>query len=188
MQGENLINRIIADANLKVEENVENAKLKADEIISSARAFEKEVNDNALVEANLKSKEILERYLTNSRIDGNKIILKKKQEILKDLFKQALSFLLSSDKKDLIKFVENLIKENAKKEEILTFNLPKITKSDLTKLPIVKELKLEVKQNKEIQAGIILSNDIMDKNFIFEDLIVLAFNENEDKINGLLFK
>ena len=188
MQGEIIVNRIIADANLKAQESTDNARQRAKSIMEEAEAFNEKKNQEVKDETAVRGKEISDRYATLARIEGNKIILNKKQEIIKDLKNKALDSLLalSNDKK--LELVEKMLKNNASKGETLKVNIEGVSLDDVKKLKVVKDLELKVEKNNDKNAiGLILSSASMDKNLLFYQLIDMAYDENEEKINGILF-
>ena len=189
MQGDAIVKRILSDAKNKADEVVLQAEEKAKAIVDSAKEYSDKKQNETAMKAQEKSQQIFDRYETLSRIEGNKILLNKKQNVLKDLKNQALDVLLGLDKKEKLKLIEKLIKDNAEKEETVLLNVKGLTISDVEELKVVKSLSLKVEKNKvENQIGIILSSKTCDKNLLFADLIENAFENNQLEINRLLFK
>lgn len=188
MQGDAIVKRILSDAKNKADEVVLQAEEKAKAIVDSAKEYSDKKQNETAIKAQEKSQQIFDRYETLSRIEGNKILLNKKQNVLKDLKNQALDVLLGLDKKEKLKLIEKLIKDNAEKEETVLLNVKGLTISDVEELKVVKSLSLKVEKNKvENQIGIILSSKTCDKNLLFADLIENAFENNQLEINRLLF-
>ena len=117
MQADKITNRILEDANLK-----------ANSVLKEAETQAKSIIDKATEYANNKKAEILkkvedfkistqEKYQTLLKIEGNKILLKTKQNILDDLRTKATDFLVNLPKEEKLKFLEKLIKKYAEKEE-----------------------------------------------------------------------
>ena len=188
MQGEAIVNRILADANEKATAFITDADVKADAIIDKAEEDARLKQEKTEAICQEKDAQIVERFKTLSRIEGNKIILKKKQQILKDLQIKALDVLLSFDKKEMLALVEKLLKENAEENETLLFNIKNVTKDDIESLKITKSLKLKVEKSKSENQGIVLSSNKCDKNLLFKDLIFYAFDNNQAEINNILFQ
>jgi len=188
MQGDAIVNRIINDANLKVSESVEQANKKASEILSVADNYAKELSQDALVEASKNAKDLADRYTTLAKIEGNKVLLNKKQNILKDLKSKALSVLLGLKHEDMLSLIKKLIKENASKGETLFICVPDFKEEEIANLKEVKDLNLTVKENKNKQEkGLILSSESCDKNLLFKDLIDVVFEQNQEEIVKILF-
>ena len=188
MQGEVIVNRILNDAKLKADEILANANSKVEEINLEIEEYANKKSNEVAIKLEEASKQIQDRYATLARIDGNKIILKSKQNVIKDLKKEALNALLQLNKQELIGFIEKLIKSNASENEVLLLNVANISISDVQELEIVKNLKLNVQENKnKKQIGIILCSEICDKHLLFDQLIADILEQNEAEINNLLF-
>lgn len=188
IQGDAIVNRILSDATARAEDITAVAKSQAEEIVEKARSFAKEKLKEAEKISKQNNQSVEEKYATLSKIEGNKILLKAKQEILEDLKTKALSFLLSMSKKEMLVFIENLLKEHASKDETLLFNIENVNLNDIKDLSIVKKLNLSVEENKnKEQVGIILSNACCDKNLLFDSLIEDAFLNSQEDIYRLLF-
>ena len=187
MQGQAIVNRILLDAQEKAKQVVDNANLKAEEILANAENFANEKQQEAELKAQEKTAEIADRNNTLAKIEGRKIILNKKQNILKDLKNQALDVLLSLKKADMLKMIEKLLKKNATSAETLFVNVKGITLKDVNSLEVVKKLKLDVCKGSFEQEGLVLSSESCDKNLLFADLISVAFDEVADEINAVLF-
>jgi len=187
MQGQAIVNRILLDAQEKAKEIIETAELKASEILADAKEFEQTKQTKAEEKSQEKASEIAERNNTLAKIEGRKIILNKKQNILKDLKQQALDVLLQLEKPKMLELVEKLLKKNAEKNETLFVNIKGLTNKDIEGLEIVKKLSLNVSKAEFDSVGLVLSNDSCDKNLLFEDLISASFSEVEDEVNAILF-
>ena len=187
MQGEAIVNRILSDADERAKVVIEEATLKAKELVSEAEIFSANLKNKAEEKASEREDQIIERYKTLARIEGNKILINKKQEILKDLKKQALDVLLGLDKSKKLELIEKLLNNFAEKEEKLLVNIVGITNEEIESLEVVKKLKLDVEKYKGEQQGLILESKSCDKNLLFEDLINQIFEQNRDEINNILF-
>ena len=157
MQGDAIVKRILSDAKNKADEVVLQAEERAKAIVNSAKEYSDKKHSETVLKAQEKSQQIFDRYQTLSRIEGNKIILNKKQNVLKDLKNQALDVLLGLNKKEKLELIEKLIKENATEGETAVLNVKGITVKEVEELKVVKSLKLKVEKNKvDSQVGIIL--------------------------------
>ena len=108
MQGDVIVNRILNDAQLKASEIINEANEKVNKINEDINIFAEEKSKEVTKKLEEASKQLSERYLTLAKIEGNKIILNKKQEVLKDLKKQALDTLLQLSKEEMLALVEKL--------------------------------------------------------------------------------
>ena len=188
IQGDAIVNRILSDATAKAEDITNVAKSQAEELLASAKTFAKDKLKEAEKISKQNNKKVEEKYVTLSKIEGNKVLLQAKQQVLEDLQTKALNFLLNQQKKQMLTFVEDLLKQYASKNEKLLLNIDGLTIADVKALKTVKELNLEVKANKNSeQVGIVLETENCDKNLIFESLIEDAFLNCQEEIYRLLF-
>lgn len=188
IQGDAIVNRILSDATAKAEDITSVAKSQAEEIVANAQLFAKERLKEAEKISKQNDKKIEEKYATLSKIEGNKILLEAKQKVLEDLKTKALGFLLSKPKKEMLVFIEELLKEHASNGETLLVNVENVNVKDVEALNIVKKLGLKVEENKnKEQVGFILSSEACDKNLLFSSLIEDAFMESQEDVYRLLF-
>lgn len=89
MSLEKITNEILEEAKLERENLLNDAQAQADEIIKEARTkAEKMINDAKEMGRSEKEK-IIERRRVIVNVDKRKLLLEKKQEILKDTFEKA---------------------------------------------------------------------------------------------------
>lgn len=187
MQGDKITKRILDDAVAKANSIVDEAKLQAEETLGKANSFAKTKQEEMLKKVGDYKISAAEKYNTLLKIEGNKILLKTKQNVLEKLKQKAIEDILNLRKEDMLKFLANLIKQYANKDETLKFNIKKITKEDVTSLDVVKKLNLKVEKLNEDEEGLVLSNASFDKNLLFSTLVNSAFEEKEDEISKILF-
>ncbi len=189
MQGDAIVNRILADGKLKANEILEDAKQKAFKINKEAEEYAVLKNEEAEKLIIERARQIEDRYVVLSRIEGNKIILNKKQEVLAELKKKALDILLKQDKDKMLSLIEKMLKENASKGETLKVNIDTISLKDIENLKIVKTKELKVVKNKnKDEIGLVLSSSNVDKNLTFYELINSAYEESQGEIGKILFQ
>ena len=187
MQGDKIVERILLDATNASNQIIQKAQEKADLITLEANNFvlnEKKTAQEKMAQDN---DFITEKYKTLLKIEQRKLLLKSKQQLIRDLKSKALSLLLSKPKKELLNFVELLLSKNALKGETVLFNLQNVTESDLEKLEVIKNLELKIIKSSKIEAGLVIECKTVDKNLTFADLIEKSFEENQQEINSLLF-
>ena len=187
MQGDKIVERILLDASNTSSQILTHAQEKAEMLELEAKEFVKNQTELANKKMIEDKEFIKEKYNTLLKIEQRKLLLKSKQNLIKDLKNEVLSVLLNKSKKELLNFVELLLTKNASKGETVLFNLEDIEEKDLSTLSIVKKLELKVVKSKGLEKGIILEGKNVDKNLIFVDLIEKTFEENQEEINSLLF-
>ena len=187
VQVDAITNRILQDAEAKAQEIKNSCELKCQEILLEAQNYAKQMQKECKDLAKEKQKEIEDKYLTLAKIEGNKIVLKAKQNVLDSVKQKALEFLCAQSKTETLALVEKLIEKNAEKEDVISFNLNGIKEDDILKINCVKEMGLKVKFDKNIDFGVLLCGKNCDKNLLFKNLVDGAFEELEKEICFILF-
>lgn len=187
VQSDAITARILQDAEVKAQEIKNSYELKSKAALLEAQDFANQKKKECKQLAKERQVEIKDKYSTLARIEGNKIVLQSKQKVLKSIKEGALDFLCALNKTQTLKLVESLIENNAEKDDEVLFNLNKVNLEDIEKIKIVKTLKLNVKQDKDLDYGIMLCGKNVDKNLLFKTLIENTYLENESEICFKLF-
>lgn len=185
MQGNIIADKIVQDANSQADAIIKKAQNTAGEYDQKFASFmtkESEALAKKIFDA---EEDMSQDYKANLKIEKNKFLYRKKQEILSVIKEKALHEILAYDKKKKLKFVDTLVKYNASHKETLYINYPGLTLVDVKELPIVKKLALKVVKGSDL--GLIISSDYVDKNLLFETLIDGAVEKQETEISKLLF-
>ena len=185
MQGNIIAEKIVQDANKQADAIIKKAQKSASEYEQKFADFmtkESEALAKKLFEA---EEDMSQDYKANLKIEKNKFLYRRKQEILSIIKDKALKEILAYDKKKKLKFIDTLVKYNASQKETLYINYPGVTLVDVKDMPIVKKLSLKVVKGSDL--GIILSSSFVDKNLLFESLIDSAVEKSENEISKLLF-
>ena len=123
-QGKNeIIKKIKKDAERISLSTLDEANAKAKEIIALAYNDAKIFKENYMSKSYAKRDEIMHRKATVAVLEVKKIILKKKQDILENVYAQAVEK-IKSDKKAYLKLINAMLKNASKKDTIV------ISKSD----------------------------------------------------------
>ena len=117
VQADAIINRILQDAETKAQEIKSSCELKCQEILLDAQNYAMQMQKECKELAQIKEKEIEDKFSTLAKIEGNKIVLKAKQNILQSVKQKALDFLHAQNKTAIIALVEKLLENNAEKDE-----------------------------------------------------------------------
>lgn len=191
----------------KILESINNdAKRKAEEIISDAKKEEQKILEDARLKANQKgfeiinnaekeARDIVSRAKSQACLERKNLLLKSKNNIIEKSINLTKEYILSLDDKDYFGLMLELCKKNAqpKKGELI------FSKKDLERLPrgfktavskIAKELggDLKVSENTvDIPSGFILSYGEIEENCSIDALINEKRDVLEDKLNSLFF-
>ena len=187
VQSDAITARILQDAEAKALEIKNSYELKSKAALLDAQDYANQKKKECKILAKEMQNEIKDKYSTLARIEGNKIVLQSKQKVLEGVKEGALNFLCALDKAKTLKLVENLIEKNAEKDDEVLFNLNGISEEEIQNFKTVKSLKLNVKQDANLEYGIVLCGKNVDKNLLFKTLVENAYLENESEICFKLF-
>lgn len=193
----NLTSKIIEDANIKAKEIVSSALIQETEILnkskSQAEKRKAEIIEKSKIEAVTKK----ERVISNALLEVRDNKLKAKQEIIEKVFDESLTKLNNLSMEQYSSFVKNYILslDICGDEEIIVGEKEsnKISSellSDINSLLKEKGKKGELKlslQTRNIQGGFILYKNGIEINCTFEDLVPSLRDELEDEVVGVLF-
>ena len=187
VQSDAITARILQDAEVKAQEITNSYELKSKAALLEAQDYANQKKKECKLLAKEKQIEIKDKYSTLARIEGNKIVLQSKQKVLKGVKDGALNFLCALNKAETLKLAESLIENNAEKDDEILFNLNDVKVEDIESFKAVKSLKLAVKQDKDLDYGIMLCGKNVDKNLLFKTLVENTYSENESEICFKLF-
>lgn len=186
-----IIKKIISDAELKSQEIVSEATKNSEAKISAAKKKAEDILNKAKNDSVTLKHDILVRQKTVADLDKRKVLLNAKQEVIDEVFSEALKELVSLKKEEYLDIITRLIKQYSEDgDEIIKGKGDKhITNEYVENLS--KELKKKLSLSKEegnFNGGIMLSQKGCDKNLTFEALLRLSRDENEYKVAEILFK
>lgn len=192
MEGyQKLIGKLKSEATAKSEATVRDARLKAAELVHSAKNKAKEDLAGAKAMAVKNTADTVARRMTVAEMDGKKMISAVKAEIVDDVFVAAKKSLLNLPDAEYRELVRAMIAKNAEDgDEVM------LSKADKKRLPstfideIAKETGLKIKLSKEygdFDGGAILRGKNADKNMTFEVELSEFREEHESEIGRRLF-
>lgn len=192
MEGyQKLIGKLKSEATAKSEAAVRDARLKAAELVHSAKNKAKEDLAGAKAMATKNTADTVARRMTVAEMDGKKMISAVKAEIVDDVFVAAKKSLLNLPDAEYRELVRAMIAKNAEDgDEVM------LSKADKKRLPstfideIAKETGLKIKLSKEygdFDGGVILRGKNADKNMTFEVELSEFREEHESEIGRRLF-
>lgn len=198
MEGaERIINKILDDARVKAENNIEQAKKQADSIIDAAeKEAEKkkaEILDNAAKDAS----ETKKRLIAVAELEIRKIKLKAKQELITRVFEQVVETLNSLPAERYKEMISNMIVNSAKTgdEEILLSRRDKervgndiigIVNAKLRERGLRSNMKISG-DTVDIKGGFVLRSENIEFNNSFEAIIRMKYSEIEPQVVNILF-
>lgn len=189
MGREDIVNRILSDAEAEAENIVASAEARAKEILSEARARADRERAETEEECSARAKRIFDGKAAEARLDSAKILLAEKRRIIDVIYERALERLLALNERDSLRYLEGLLEDNAEEgDEIIlaeNFAYDKGAKA----LAIVRERKLTFSNERaKISGGCILRGKKSDKDLSFSALLEADKEEHQAEIAAKLFK
>lgn len=190
MEGkEAIIARIIGDAKNKAEVLLRDADTN---VAESEREAKEWIADYLKAQRKLLAEEaenVVTRRKTVAELDCRKVALSAKQAVISEVFERALQSAESFPEVKYLEIVEKLCNENAEEGDtlILAASAP-LKEADIAKLPVFKEKKLKFGGTSDkFRGGIMLVNDVCDKDLSFKALLDNKKDELEAEIAAALF-
>lgn len=194
---DNLTSKIIKDAEVKKIEILNEASIKADEIVKKKIEEANKKASSILEKAEIESKTIKERITSKTDLEVRNKKLLAKQQVIEKVFEEAKKRLKSMNPDEFNKFVKNSIMSlNIDGDEEIIINvldrekLPDKFLVELNKLLIdngkLGKLKFNVKTH-EIDGGFIISKNGIEINNSFEELVNSLKYELEYEVGKILF-
>lgn len=192
MEGyQKLIGKLKSEATAKSEAVIRDARLKAADLVHSAKEKAKEDIAQAKALAVKNTADTVARRMTVAEMDGKKMISAVKAEIVDEVFAAAKKSLLNLPDAEYRELVRAMIAKTAEDgDEVM------LSKADKKRLPssfieeIAKETGLKLKLSKEygdFDGGVILRGKNADKNMTFEVELQEFREEHEAEIGRRLF-
>lgn len=195
---DNLISKILEDANNKAQEIINEAKEKEKEAVDSLISKAEKQKELIINKSHIESVTRKERIISNANLDIRNKKLKAKQDLIESIFNKAENELQEISQDEYNKFVRNFIlsMDVDGDEEIVISrnyknaideNLINFINGELRTKGKKGELKLS-SEDRDINGGFILCKNGIEINCTFEALVPSLRDELEDKILDILFK
>ncbi|WP_346885990.1 V-type ATP synthase subunit E [Clostridium sp. UBA4395] len=194
---DNLTSKIIKDAEVKKIEFLNEATVKADEIIKKKTEEANKKASSILEKAEMESKTIKERIISKTDLEIRNKKLLAKQQVIEKVFETAKEKLKAMNAEEFTKFIKNSIMAlNIDGDEEIIINpvdrekLPEKFLAEVNKSLIsngkLGNLKFNVKTH-EIDGGFILSKNGIEINNSFDELVNSLKYELEYEVGKILF-
>jgi len=194
---DNLTSKIIKDAEVKKIEILNEATVKADEIIKKKTEDANKKASSILQKAEMESKTIKERIISKTDLEIRNKKLLAKQQVIEKVFEAAKEKLKAMNAEEFTKFIKNSIMAlDIHGDEEIIINpvdrdkLPEKFLAEVNKALISKgklgNLKFNVRTH-EIDGGFILSKNGIEINNSFDELVNSLKYELEYEVGKILF-
>ena len=189
MSTQQLVERIIADAQAEAQASVAEAENKAAALLAEASLRAETLRKQTEKEMQEKRRFILEKRAADARLDGAKRLLLEKRKVIDTLYDEALSRLLELSKEDCLHLVENLLRQHAEEGDVVCFANNFRYAKEVKQLPIVKERGLSFGEDTlPLDGGVYLKGKVSDKDLSYGALLAMDREENQATIAKAIFK
>lgn len=185
---EQIIQKILLDAQTAAQKKINSANVKAEETVSKAKFDAEKEFDEAKAVVDKNAELYLSRNNTAALMEQKRRFLGAKQQMIDDVYAVVLKKLSDMGKDDYLRLVESKIKQYAEKgdEIIISENAP-FTAEELLNLDVCKNLALTAVKNGKFSGGIVLNNAVCDKNLTFDTLVEELKTRTEAEVAVKLF-
>ena len=188
MGKEEIVARLLSDAEAEAAETVRAAQIRAEEILAAAKEQCGRERDGAEREAEARAVRIREGREATARLDGKKIRLAEKRRVLDAVYRRALEMLLCLDRSDAVALAERLLKENAEEGDEIVFSAGFLYGEDIERLPVFREKKLTVSgERPDLGGGFLLRGKTSDKDITYPALLAADRENHQAEIARAVF-
>ena len=188
MATQNIVEKILSDAQVEAQGIVANAEKRREEILSKANvvALERRLQAEANAEKNAKS--TLEKRLADARLESSKILLKEKRKAVDSVYALALQRLLSLEKEDCLALYSALLEKYAEAGDEVFLAKNFAYEQELCALPVIEKCGITVSKSRiDIDGGMRLVGKLADKELSFTALLTADKDRNQAELARKLF-
>lgn len=189
MSREQIIQRILSDAEENAASIISQAQKRAEEIICEA---DKRAERNRLgTEAEIKEKTcaIADGLAAAARLDSAKVLLSEKRRVIDDIYARAFEKLNALEKADVLRLCEKLLDNYAEDGDEIVFASAFKFQKEVAAFDVVKEKRLKVspKTSDKVGGGFILRGKNSDKDVSYKALLSEDRERNQVEIAATVF-
>lgn len=188
MSREEIVSRVLSDAEQEAEKMIADAKKRAETIVQAAQAESQAEIAEAEKETYARAKLITDGRAATARLDGQKALLAEKRRVIDGVYYRALAALLCLNGHDSVRLAERLLRENAEEGDEIVFAANFAFAEDVSALPVVREKKLTVSAERpELSGGFLLRGKNSDKDVSYAALLAADREEFQAEIARAVF-
>lgn len=189
MSKENIVERIISDAEKEAQDIISSAEERSASVIEEANLTAERRLKGVKAETAQKCKAILDGKAATARLDGAKAELAERRRVLDAVYKSALEALIALDKKGSLTIAERLLYDYAEEGDEILFAPDYKYAADVMKLDVVREKKLKLARGgSDAKGGFVLRGKTCDKDLSYAALLAIDREEHQAEIAANVFK
>ena len=189
MATQNIVEKILSDAQMEADGILSNAEKKGQDLVSKAQviALEKKLATEHTAEEYAKS--TMEKRLADARLESSKILLREKRKAVEAIYELALQRLLALEKEDCLALYTALLEKYAEEGDEVVLSDKFLYVAELSALPIVSKRNLKISETKlNINGGMKLLGKLADKDLSFAALLSADKDNNQAELARKLFQ
>ena len=189
MATQNIVEKILSDAQMEADGILSNAQKKGQDLISKAQvvALEKKLTTKTTAEEYAKS--TMEKRLADARLESSKILLREKRKAVEVIYELALQRLLALEKEDCLALYTALLEKYAEEGDEVVLSDKFLYVAELSTLPVVSKRNLKISETKlNINGGMKLLGKLADKDLSFTALLTADKDNNQAELARKLFQ
>jgi V/A-type H+-transporting ATPase subunit E len=172
MSKQEIIDRILADAQAQSEAIVAQASQKAAGILAAAEAYSKKETEVAQRECNEYARDVMDKKAAAARLEAGKVVLAEKRKVLDYIYSVALLKLKEHSNQEPLAFYGGLLERYAEQGDVVFFPEGFSQVDAVAALPVFATKELQVSSERaKIDGGVLLVGAKADKDVSLKALI-----------------
>ena len=189
MSTQNIVERILSDAEAEARAIIEEAESKAAQLLAEASNRAEKSRRETENDVREKVESIAEKKAAAARLESAKILLSEKRKVVDAVYALALGRLLSLEKEECIKLFSSLLARYAEEGDEVFFAENFKYAADVSILPVIKEKNLTISEKRlPLDGGMRLVGKVSDKDLSYGALLAADKEENQAELAKKLFK
>lgn len=189
MGTQNIVDKILSDAEAEAKAIVTEAEAKADKILSDASSRAQKARVEMEKEVEKRKESILEKKEADARLECAKIVLREKRKVVDGVYALALARLIALEKEDALKLSNALLQKYAEEGDTLYFAENFRYAEEVSALPVIANRGIKVSlQRLPLDGGMKLEGRISDKDLSFGAILATDREEYQAKLAVELFR
>lgn len=188
MGTEDIVARILSDADAEAAEIVASAEQSAKETLAAAERRAEERMAETREEVALRAQKIADGRAAAARLDAQKLLLFEKRRAIDEIYARALQSLMQLGKADSLRLVGNVLEAYAEEGDEVLFAEDYPYAAEAEKLPVFTRKKLVASAERAaVKGGFLLRGKLCDKDLSFGALLAADREKAEAELAARLF-
>lgn len=181
--GQNIIDKILADANAEANQIIQKAQKEADAALETANQAAEKKRNALLLLAQAEVEKVISKEISGAEIQARKTILQVKQECLEDTLSAVKQRFLSLEGKEYETVILSMLAKAEKGEEIVFSAKDR----DALQAVVTEKGYVVSQETREISGGFIVKKGNIEYNYTFEAILAIEREEFEKIVAEILF-